>query len=716
MVSNHLPSFLLALYKCIYLMAQVDSIKPMGAANTIPHPSQQPSTGQVLQSAENATESFEKARQETSNQQEKRVAEPDLMDDDVQLVLSVPRRRKKKRKRFGYRQFETPYSFYHRFTFSPSLLGQCQETQPFPKEMPKVESKGVESSTRRKSTSVVQRLESCHIGDKDTGLRRGSLPAVPMTAPFQQASWSPDPAYCTNQPPQYSSFPAQVPWWDEPTTPLPHLSVSASSWTPWQPHDSIPKKRKYECGWQDGNPARKHYRSSTQISPRTTPVSMPSQTRFNCQQPSGAMSNTYERQMSDHSTSMAWPSFDWEPYRVVNPNPQYVSPYTQATVLVDIGDSNQNSVSHQQSFQDWPQGANLFQQDFDSNQGNHNMVSPSKNTSRLPMVTGGFPGQQSSQISAVQPTFMGSPPQQPPTPTSPANRIPPVPPPNSVDRQAATFAINGPPTLAPIVTSRPIVRNPETSDILRKPSLYAIPAWPPAPSPPIHTSSSASPGVPPSTVNPNPINQDSGRRTTLHNSGTSPTTQQLPGTVPQRRPASTTNISLNANGPPSTSPSNPPTPRDQSPTPRNEDFQIPRARAGRKHSPNLIVDIAETCQSVFPFTLIAERHSVPLQKVFDTFSAIIQLPLLRNADDRRRHGSLGKRRTKEFREAKKAMERAQEEERKVEMRKKRDSMLQGGERGQGSGGGNGGGRGGGSVTGKGLLKAAIWNNAGKSRG
>lgn len=82
-------------------MAEVDSSKVVGAADAIPHPSQQPSTGQLFQSAENATDSFEKSRQETSRRQEKIVFEPDLMDDDVQLVLSVPRRRKKKRKRFG---------------------------------------------------------------------------------------------------------------------------------------------------------------------------------------------------------------------------------------------------------------------------------------------------------------------------------------------------------------------------------------------------------------------------------------------------------------------------------------------------------------------------------------------------------------------------------------------------------------------------------------
>jgi len=123
-----------------------------------------------------------------------------------------------------------------------------------------------------------------------------------------------------------------------------------------------------------------------------------------------------------------------------------------------------------------------------------------------------------------------------------------------------------------------------------------------------------------------------------------------------------------------------------------------------------IVDIAETCQEVFPFAEVAERHRVALQKVFDTFSAIIQLPLLRNADDRRRHGSLGKRRVKEYRDAKKAMERAQEAERKAEMKAMRAKVDEATKKGQVQAQPSG------TVNANGLLKAAIMNNAGKSQG
>jgi hypothetical protein len=115
-----------------------------------------------------------------------------------------------------------------------------------------------------------------------------------------------------------------------------------------------------------------------------------------------------------------------------------------------------------------------------------------------------------------------------------------------------------------------------------------------------------------------------------------------------------------------------------------------------------IVDIAETCQDLFPFAEVAERHSVPIKKVFDTFSAIIQLPLLRNADDRRRHGSLGKQRMREYRDARRAMEKAQEAQRKVEMRIMRARVEEAGRRGKEQ------------VNPSGLLKTAILNNASQS--
>jgi hypothetical protein len=80
------------------------------------------------------------------------------------------------------------------------------------------------------------------------------------------------------------------------------------------------------------------------------------------------------------------------------------------------------------------------------------------------------------------------------------------------------------------------------------------------------------------------------------------------------------------------------------------------------HPPNMLVDIAQTCQDNFPFALIAKRHDQPIQKVFNAFSAIIQLPLLRSAIDARRPGKLGSLRMKEFRAMKKAVRELQKGE------------------------------------------------------
>ncbi|KAI1083549.1 hypothetical protein F5B20DRAFT_527451 [Whalleya microplaca] len=78
----------------------------------------------------------------------------------------------------------------------------------------------------------------------------------------------------------------------------------------------------------------------------------------------------------------------------------------------------------------------------------------------------------------------------------------------------------------------------------------------------------------------------------------------------------------------------------------------------RKHSPNLVVDVAETCQEKFPFEDVAKRHNVPVDKVFDVFAAIIQVPLLRCPTDRRRAGRLATTRVKEYNKAKKDIQEA----------------------------------------------------------
>lgn len=92
-----------------------------------------------------------------------------------------------------------------------------------------------------------------------------------------------------------------------------------------------------------------------------------------------------------------------------------------------------------------------------------------------------------------------------------------------------------------------------------------------------------------------------------------------------------------------------PPPPPSPPPPR-----LPTPPPPQTHSPNLIVDIAETCEELFPWDEVAERHSVPRQKVVETFAAIIQLPLLRCTNDKKRHGRLATNRLKDYTRARNA--------------------------------------------------------------
>lgn len=86
--------------------------------------------------------------------------------------------------------------------------------------------------------------------------------------------------------------------------------------------------------------------------------------------------------------------------------------------------------------------------------------------------------------------------------------------------------------------------------------------------------------------------------------------------------------------------------------------ELGQQEAPRVASPNLIVDIAETCEDIFPWEEVAKRHGVSRNKVVETFSAIIQLPLLRCTTDKKRHGKLATSRLREYTKAKKDVEAA----------------------------------------------------------
>ncbi|KUI69075.1 hypothetical protein VM1G_04198 [Cytospora mali] len=92
----------------------------------------------------------------------------------------------------------------------------------------------------------------------------------------------------------------------------------------------------------------------------------------------------------------------------------------------------------------------------------------------------------------------------------------------------------------------------------------------------------------------------------------------------------------------------------QPPPPSPRTPRMPTPPPPQTHSPNLIVDIAETCEELFPWDQVAERHGVSRQKVVETFAAIVQLPLLRCSTDKKRHGRLATNRLKDYTRAKNA--------------------------------------------------------------
>ncbi|TEY40399.1 hypothetical protein BOTCAL_0433g00090 [Botryotinia calthae] len=175
------------------------------------------------------------------------------------------------------------------------------------------------------------------------------------------------------------------------------------------------------------------------------------------------------------------------------------------------------------------------------------------------------------------------------------------------------------------------------ADIRRKPSLYRIPAWPHL----LDHKKDSSPAALDERQNatrvaesndiffPHSNTTQEARPTTSHTQNSISSLLQTPVSHPSRPQAS---ISISA--------------------------------SASRHSRDLIIDIAQTSQDTFPFAAVAARHNKPIQKVFDTFSAIIQLPLLKQAADGRRHGPLGSERMRMYREAKRAMEKANRENEK----------------------------------------------------
>ncbi|KAL2065523.1 hypothetical protein VTL71DRAFT_3193 [Oculimacula yallundae] len=606
-------------------------------------------------------------------------------DDDVQIIFSAPRRRKKRRRKL-------------RSAHSVSPLGQVCRPPAATFTSPEIHHVAPQEAPRRRSISVVQRLELCNLGEeKSPSCRAESLPALPCAVSDStidvQSPWFADSSYCGHPSSQFPSLTDYAAWWDQSLPTLKPRPLPSIRWKPLQMDGSDSNKRKLdECF--DETPARPmHIRRSMQVSPRTTPTSSVTSPRFSRHQ---LCANHYQMYSSGQRlpSSIPWPNHEWYPFDCNDHDHRGFSPTSQSSVPIHIPGSRSatvcthspvSQVSMIDRFECQGENGALLQHASHalsttlvenlispvqphqpSNDGTRNQylrsTPPHSNFHMLPAPSGTLP------LSHINTPHIPSQASTPRSVLQPESR-----------------------TIAPPIIPRNDIRVMQSLDILRKPSLYSIPPWPPSsylPATPVRNDIDhlhirpayfrSGESVQSRVDLDTPSNASSASRslgvdseTRPQHAGISPAKAMAPASVPVRE-----NLS-----------------------PCVTSFEVPRVRSGRKHSPNLIVDIAETCQELLPFAELAERHEVPIQKVFDAFSAIIQLPLLRNADDRRRHGSLGKRRMKEYRNAKRAMEKAQEAEKRAQLRDMRgrveDARRKGNEQGRTHG----------------LLKSAVLNNA-----
>jgi hypothetical protein len=78
----------------------------------------------------------------------------------------------------------------------------------------------------------------------------------------------------------------------------------------------------------------------------------------------------------------------------------------------------------------------------------------------------------------------------------------------------------------------------------------------------------------------------------------------------------------------------------------------PEPAQKKRHAQNLLVDVAETVEAVFPYAEVATRHGVAPSKVAEALAGVVLLPLLRCATDKRRAGQLAQERMREYRDVK----------------------------------------------------------------
>jgi hypothetical protein len=450
-------------------------------------------------------------------------------DDDVQFVFSVPRRKKKKRRRSKALYLIRVYANHvsrHEFSH-PGLDESWNQSEPID-ALVITTNNGSENpfaavleTPRRGTTGMVQQLESLRIGvDKPTIAKTGSLPSLclsnvsltPQTTlvNLSDASTTLIPTQMEVQDEPFTDFPTTMDWWTDQVPTIQSTNPLQYGWNFYPLNSSELKKRKRS----DEDDASTNLESSM-IDLRTELGALGEKSRANL---------TYDRKKEG-------PYFSGSQQGLTNPNSTRCNFTTPANLTIQSPTScrssemavsarpNQSSISppEPQRTVAFPQFEPRRQeaQKYHSVQVPVSMVpdqsvSPRTKTVQItrPVLTSMYqspypivttPGQntgiESSSSSVILPIPQNSAQSSPSFQTVVANSTtwsPPIL--SSSAGTAKNYSLSSPIDATGFSYSTPVKISPipTQSDLLRKPSLYKVPAWtpplsqsPPAPNSPI---------------------------------------------------------------------------------------------------------------------------------------------------------------------------------------------------------------------------------------
>jgi hypothetical protein len=458
---------------------------------------------------------------------------------------------------------------------------------------------------RPRSLGVLKQLESCHIGaheSKVNVIRSGSLPIAPSTTvPVSNtlSPWFPDPIYNpvpAHQPPSHSS---SIPGWKEPRHLAQTNSVSSFNWRPLHIEDPVSKKRK--LGSERGAAeTQRLFRQSSQISPRTTPNSILPPTQSNARDLgvgsshmlwTSAMPSMSAPQPSNLQILPQWSDFDWNAFDKLGAA-QYGSQPSHQTMPMDItildtqrpaNLSHQPRVGQLESQDIWQQNMTRVsspqmpqQSTFESAHGsrpfqsNYRQFGPQqmglqRSTTSMNLC---IPTSQSLRAQSQSPNYND---------TSRAS-------PNlhSFQRNVQSQKKKIITSTSPMQVGSQTMRT-EPSDLLRKPSLYTIPAWPATPDArPVQVAATSRALAHPSSFN----NKSNTTRNEAFQSELTFNALRQPSSLTQPDKPSSRNFDTSS---PQRASNASNAQRADGGAANAVAFNLPRARAGRKHCPNLFV-------------------------------------------------------------------------------------------------------------------------------